>query len=290
MKVLGIFLAIALGLGGPSGLALSQTTTDLNNEAVRMNSLAASQGENKVIGKISGEFNSFLGSNSNAVVTGLRNGSPIALTTTTTTPSSTPGGAPTTTVTTTTINPPTGKMGYGNVFISLALAKQQLGQMGITQPTPEQLQAALTGGTITTGTGATATTTQLNGILTMRSEGMGWGQIAQRLGTKLGPVISGLKSANQHMTTTTSASSTGSQSTSSSSGIVSGSGKSHGQAVSGQDSSGEGIVSGSGRSVGSGNAYGKGIVTGSGQTAGGNSGITSAGGHGNSGYGKGQGK
>jgi hypothetical protein len=289
MKISRMFLAIALVLG-PSGLALSQTTTDLNNEAARMNTLAASQGESKVIGKISGDFNSFLGSNSNAVVTGLRNGSPIALTTTTTTPSSTPGGAPTTTVTTTTINPPTGKMGYGNVFTSFALAKQQLGQLGISQPTPEQLQTALTGGTITTGTG---TTTQLQGILTMRSQGMGWGQIAQKLGTKLGPVVSGLKSANQNMTTT-NASSTGNQSaTSSGNGIVSGSGKSHGnygQSVSGQNDSGEGIVSASGRSMGNGNAYGKGIVTGSGQAAGGNSGITTAGGHGNSGYSKGHGK
>jgi hypothetical protein len=195
-------------------------------------------------------------------------------------------------VTTTVITPPTGKMGHGNVFTSLALAKQQLGQMGISQPTPEQLQAALTGGTITTGTGATATTTQLQGVLTMRSQGMGWGQIAQKQGTKLGPVVSGLKSANQSMTTT-NASSTGSQSTTSSSGIVSGSGKSHGnsgQNVSGQNRSGEGIVSASGRSVGNGNAYGKGIVSGSGRAAGGNSGITTAGGHGNSGQAKGSNK
>src|SRR5215470_3226967 len=105
MKVSGMFLTIALVLG-PSGLALGQTATDLNNQVTTMNTLAASQGESKVIGKISSDFNSFLGSNSNTVVTGLRNGSPITLTTTTTTPSSTPG-APTTTVTTTTINPPT---------------------------------------------------------------------------------------------------------------------------------------------------------------------------------------
>ncbi|HXV83109.1 MAG TPA: hypothetical protein VEG60_24875, partial [Candidatus Binatia bacterium] len=185
--------------------------------------------------------------------------------------------------------PPTGQMGNGNVFISLALAKEQLNQMGISQPTPEQLQAALTGGTITTGTGATATTTQLQGILTMRSQGMGWGKIAQQQETKLGPVISALKSANQQITTTT-ASSTGTQSTSSSSGIVSGSGKSHGQAVSGKHSSGAGIVSGSGKPVGNGNAYGKGIVTGSGHAAGGNSGITTVGGRGNSVYGKGHSK
>jgi hypothetical protein len=286
MKIKAI-IGVTILASGLNVQAFADTASTLNSEASRMNTLAASHGETNVTGKISGTFNSFLGSDSTAVVTGLRNGTPITLTTTT--PAATPGAAPT--VTTTVITPPTGQMGHGNVFISLALAKQQLGQMGISQPTPEQLQAALTGGTITTGTGATATTTQLQGILTMRSQGMGWGQIAQQQGTKLGPVISGLKSANKQVTTT-NASST-SQSGSSSSGIVSGSGKSQGnsgQNVSGQNSSGEGIVSGSGRSVGNGNAYGKGIVTGSGQAAGGNSGITTGGGHGNSGYGKGQGK
>jgi len=284
MKIKAILGATILALG-LNVQAFADTTSALNTEASRMNTLAASHGETNVTGKISGTFSSFLGPDSTAVVTGLRNGTPITLTTTT--PAATPGAAPT--VTTTVITPPTGKMGHGNVFISLALAKQQLGQLGISQPTPEQLQAALTGGTITTGTGTTATTTQLQGVLTMRSQGMGWGQIAQQQGTKLGPVISGLKSANKQMTTT-NASSTGSQSTSASSGIVSGSGKSHGQAVSGENKSGEGIVGGSNRSTPSGNAYGKGIVTVSGQAAGGNSGITTAGGHGNSGYGKGQGK
>ena len=280
-------LATAILALGLNVQAFADTTSALNTEASRMNTLAASHGETNVTGKISGTFSSFLGSDSNAVVTGLRNGTPITLTTTT--PAATPGAAPT--VTTTVITPPTGQMGHGNVFTSLALAKQQLGQLGISQPTPQQLQAALTGGQITTGTGTTATTTQLNGILTMRSQGMGWGQIAQQQGTKLGPVISGLKSANKQMTTT-NASSTGSESTSSSSGIVSGSGKSQGNSGqnSGQNRSGEGIVSGSNGSTGNGNAYGKGIVTGSGQAAGGNSGITTAGGHGNSGYGKGHSK
>jgi hypothetical protein len=49
-------------------------------------------------------------------------------------------------------------MGHDNVFIWLALAKQQLGEAGITKPTPQQLQAALTGGSrsgigIVTGSG-----------------------------------------------------------------------------------------------------------------------------------------
>jgi hypothetical protein len=283
MKIKSMLVTTTLALG-LSVQAFADTTSTLNTEASRMNTLAASHGETNVTGKISGTFNSFLGADSTAVVTGLRNGTPITLTTTT--PAATPGAAPT--VTTTVITPPTGKMGHGNVFTSLALAKQQLGQLGISQPTPQQLQAALTGGEVTTATGTTTTT----GILTMRSQGMGWGQIAQQQGTKLGPVISGLKNANQQMTTA-NASSTGSQSTSSSSAIVSGSGKSHGNSGkngSGQNTSGEGIVSGSNRSTGHGNAYGKGIVTGSGQSARGNSSITTAGGHGNSGQAKGQGK
>jgi hypothetical protein len=283
MKIKAI-LAMAILALGLKVQAFADTTSTLNTEASRMNTLAASHGETNVTGKISGTFNSFLGSDSTIVVTGLRNGTPITLTTTT--PAATPGAAPA--VKTTVITPPTGKMGHGNVFTSLALAKQQLGQLGISQPTPQQLQAALTGGEITTATGTTTTT----GILTMRSQGMGWGQIAQQQGTKLGPIISGLKNANQQMTTT-NASSTGSQSTSSSSAIVSGSGKSHGNSgknVSGQNRSGEGIVGGSNRSTPSGNAYGRGIVSGSGQADGGNSGITTAGGHGNSGQAKGHGK
>jgi hypothetical protein len=295
MKISGIFFATALllVLWGP---ALSQTTTDLNTEAGRMNTLGATQGESKVVGKISGEFSSFLGSDSNAVVTGLRNGTPITLTRTTSTPSATPGAPAVPVTSTTIINPPTGKMGFGNVFISLALAKQQLGQLGITQPTPQELQAALTGGTITnTGTtaaGATPTSTNLQGILTMRSQNMGWGQIAHKMGYKLGPVVSGLKSANHSITTASTSSMSNGTTTASTrakgkseAGIVSGSGKLHGNSahgVSEKGQSGAGIVSASGRSAGNGNAYGKGIVTGSGQGNSGNSGITTANGHGNS--------
>jgi len=294
MKVFALVIAVTL-LSGSSGLGLAQTTTQLNSEATKMNNLASTQGETKVVDKISADFNSFLGADSKAVVTGLRSGTPITLTRTTASPGSTPGTTVNTT-TTTTIAPPTGKMGFGNVYISLALAKQQLSQMGITQPTPEQLQAALTGGSIMTGTGTTATSTNLQGILTMRSEKMGWGQIAQKLGFKLGPVISGMKNANQSMTTAAAPNSSGAvtasgqSSGSSESGIVNGSGKSNignGHANSGKSGSNNGIVSGSGRTVSSsGHAYGRGIVTGSGD-AGGASGVVNASGRGNSGQARG---
>jgi hypothetical protein len=289
MKTPGLILSVSLIAGVPV-FAYAQTATDLNSQVTTMNNTTASQGQTNVTNKISGDFKTFLGSDSPAVVTGLRNGTPIMLTSTT--PSSTPGGLPVST--TTVITPPTGHMGFGNVYISLALAKQQLSTLGITQPTPEQLQAALTGGTITqtTGTGATATTTTTNlqGVLTMRSQNMGWGQIAQKLGFKLGPVIAGMKSANQNLaSTTTTATSNGSsvntaggQKSASESGMVSANGRSSGNpgnSFANGKSSGDGIVSASGK--GNGNAYGldhSGITTGSGSSAGSNGGIVSVGG------------
>jgi hypothetical protein len=286
MKLSAAILTVSLTTVAPV-LALAQTASDLNSQVTTMNNATAKQGQTNVINKISNDFNSFLGSDSTAVVTGLRNGTPITLTSTSTTPSSTPGGLPVTTTNTTVITPPTGHMGFGNVYISLALAKQQLNTLGITRPTPEQLQAALNGGSITqtTGTGATpTTTTNLPGILTMRSQNMGWGQIAQKLGYKLGPVIAGMKSANHNFASTANPSSnsgvTAASGKQTESGIVSGSGKSHGssnQGVSNGKASGDGIVTASGK--GNGNAYGlnrTSITTGSGSSNGSNGGIVSA--------------
>jgi hypothetical protein len=238
-------MALSLGLLAANAAVVSaQTTTDLTTQATTMNSLASTNSESNVVGKISGDFSSFLGADANAVVTGLRNGTPITLKTTTTTP-------------------PTGQMGYGNVYISLALAKQQLRALGIIQPTPSQLQAALTGGTITqttgTGTTATTTTTSLDGILTLRSQNMGWGQIAQKLGYKLGPVMSSMKSANQQLANqsiSTGEATTGTKSNNS--GIVSAGGQSQGNGGNGISSgkgSGSGIVTASGRN---GNTFGHG--------------------------------
>ena len=294
MKVFAIVVSFGLCLG-TSAPSMAQTATDLNNQTTQMNTLAASQGQTKVTNKISSDFNSFLGSDSTSVVTGLRNGTPINLTRTQTTINATTG-QPVTTTTTTTITPPTGKMGNGEVYISLALAKQQLGTMGITDPTPEQLQAALTGGTITQTTATGTTTTQMQGILTMRSQHMGWGKIAQELGTKLGPVVSSMKSANHSLASTSPTTSSNSAVTnaggqtaaSSKSGNGSGNRKPQGNAAYGQangKSSASGLVTASGRSIG-GSSYGRGsgVVTGSGQSGGAaGSGVSQAGGNGHGG-------
>lgn len=282
MKISVIVLAVGLVAAAP-GLSGAQTAADLNGQVATMNELTANPGQSNVVGKISNDFSSFLGADANTVVTGLRNGTPITLTSMT--PNPTPGQPPI--PTTTVITPPTGQMGYGNVYISLALARQQLSTLGINQPTPQQLQAALTGGTITqTGANGAITTTNLQGVLTMRSQNMGWGQIAQQFGTKLGPVMSSMKSANKSFAATANASAKGAGSSSAgkNSGIVSAGGKAHGSSAQGETSgkgSSDGIVSAAGK--GSGNAYGQsrsGIVSASGSSAGSNGGIVSAGGSG----------
>jgi hypothetical protein len=167
---------------GAAGIFCAAATASAADAA----SVSSSKGSTKVQATLVTQFTSFGGSDENAqsLVTGLRQGKPITLT------SPPPGpGQPATSLT---FDTPTRPMGYGNVSISLALAKQQLANLGITDPTPQQIQAALTGGTVTTGSGAT---TQLPGILKLRSEGMGWGNIAKSQGMNLGQVVSGLKSA-----------------------------------------------------------------------------------------------
>jgi hypothetical protein len=144
---------------------------------------AAGEGGNaQVQGRLVGEFSGFAGSDDNArsLVTGLRRGGDITLV-------SAPGQPPETV----NFTPATRPMGYGNVRIALSLARVQLAQNGITQPTPDQLRAALAGGVVANGTGNPGSTTRLQGVLQMRADGMGWGRIAQSMGVKLGPVMSG---------------------------------------------------------------------------------------------------
>lgn len=229
--------------------ARGQENHGLNREASRMDSLAASRGEGHVVNKLSGDFEPFLGKDSGPVVVSLRNGTPVTLS------EAVPGQAPKTV----TISPATGKMGYGNVFISLALAKEQLAQAGVTQPTASQLQAALTGGSVTNAQGAT---TQMQGVLALRSQGMGWGQIANSMGTHLGSVVSGMKAANHGIEASSSGAVTapaggkGAVNAGGQSGDAAGPGRSGGKS----QGSGEGVVTGGGDpgGPGQGNAFGRG--------------------------------
>ena len=139
--------------------------------------------------KISNEFRDFLGDNSETVVYSLRNGDQIIIEETIINEDGS------TSTVNTTIDPPTGHMGNGNVKIGLGLAREELSQWGISQPTGEELRAALVGGEITAPSGGAV---QLDGVLTLRSEGMGWGEIAHTYGVKLGHVMSGMKAGKDY--------------------------------------------------------------------------------------------
>lgn len=119
--------------------------------------------------KIEKRFETFSGSsaNSSSLVTGLRKGGDITLT----------GSGETATFTS-----PAKPMGYGNITRALDLAQRQLAASGIADPTPKEIQAALMGGTVT-GPNRTVT---YEGVLQMRAEGMGWGQIAHAVGVHPG--------------------------------------------------------------------------------------------------------
>ena len=235
----------------------------LETEAKQMNTVMQSQGQEHVTQKIAADYQEFLGEDAEGVVTGLRTGTEFQY-----------NGE--------TYAPPTGKMGYGSIYISLGLAQQ---------------------------------TGDLNQVLQMRSEGRGWGEIAHELDLSVGEVMSGMKSANKQLVVESSSTaatgteggpspeagaSEGATSAATSisgygkgkglgQGIISGDGtpigNSQGNIEKGQADkankgshvykSGQGIVSGTGAPVGSSgiskgksHSYGKGIVTGSGATAG----------------------
>lgn len=182
-------------------------------------------------------YSGFAGSpeNSASLVQGLRSGTPITLT-----DPLVVGGPP---PLSTTFTPPTRPMGYGNIRIALSLAEAQLASQGITNPSAAELQGALMGSTVVGPNGTTTTA----GVLEMRASGMGWGQIANGMGYKLGPIISG----KQTLVATNTA-------------IVSNPGGSSVTTAVGAGASGVST------------AKGKGVVTGTGAAADGGKGVTTA--------------
>lgn len=176
-----VLVCVGAALGTFAPLAGHAAPASLDTEARVMNQDATAGGEARVSQHLNADFAAWAGSddNADALVQGLRHGTAITLT----------GSAGETVK----FTPPTRPMGYGNVYISLALAKARLAAQGIADPTPRQLQAALTG---------SASGQASAGVLQMRSGGMGWGRIAQTYDLKLGPVMAGLKSAHQSFVAT----------------------------------------------------------------------------------------
>ncbi len=142
------------------------------------------QAESRIIAS----FTDFAGSDANAhsLVSGLRQGGEVTLTA----PGS--GGTAATSIQ---FVLPTRPMDYGNVRTSLTLAREQLAQLGIRQPTPSQIKAVLAGGAVTSRSTARTTPMLLPGVLQMRAHGMDWNRIADSMGAKLGDAVDGRKSA-----------------------------------------------------------------------------------------------
>ena len=117
---------------------------------------ALAQSEQKLVAR----YTDLAGSESNAkaLVNGLRDSSEFTL----------KSGN-----TSVTIDPPTEKMGFGNVDNALALTQASLEKQGIKEPTPEQLKFALTE------------------VLQQRADGGGWGEIANSMGFRLGELKGG---------------------------------------------------------------------------------------------------
>ncbi|MFZ2855340.1 MAG: hypothetical protein WAZ34_14685 [Rhodocyclaceae bacterium] len=263
-----LILASALAVLSSVGLATAQ------NAGMPMSAAPRPANPSTASGKLADSFSGFAGSqeNAEALVNGLRTGGSITLSSP---PAiSVPGTPPI--AGTTTFTPPTRPMGYGSVRIALSLARAELVSQGITNPTPQQLQGTLVGSSaLVNGTG-----TQSTGILQMRADGMGWGKIANTLGFRLGPLMSGKAPIGIPTTQVANASggtiTTGGRSARVVTGASGATTGSHGS---------KGIVTGSGASVGS---HG-GTMSGSmGHGAGGHSGIVSGAGHGNSAGGAGK--
>lgn len=118
-------------------------------------SLAQSDGgEDRNASRIAAQFTRLAGSEENALalVNALHSGERVFLV-------SEAGGARM--PVTTTFELPTGPMGWDDVMISLALARDSLVRAGITFPTVEELEAALLGGDVTTVRGTVHLTSAL---------------------------------------------------------------------------------------------------------------------------------
>ena len=215
-------------------------------------------GQSRVTTRLATSFTPLAGSTENArsLVTALRNGTEVTLLAA---PEGTTGEPVATTFT-----PPTRPMGWGNVAHSLSLAQDSLARLGITNPTNAELQAALMGGEVTAADGTTAT---LRGILQMRADGMGWGNIARASGTTMGAVVSSTRAMQGKPVapaTTVSGSTTTARTAKSPSGITTGAGS--GGTPAGERSS-RGITTAAGASAHVGKGPSKGITTATGAAA-----------------------
>jgi len=158
------------GIEAPAAApAPSTTTVTTAAPATATTATSPTKSELTYLARVESRYDTLSRTTLESLVHGLRTGSTVTLT----------GASGTTSAS---FTPPTRPMGYGNITRVMTLATRQLAAAGITNPTPQQLQTALMGGTLTTSQG----TTTMQGVLQLRSQGMGWGQIAHTIGVRPG--------------------------------------------------------------------------------------------------------
>lgn len=277
---LGLMFGCSLAAAQTSAQGATDTTGTSTTTTTTTTTTAQPATASTTTRKLTSEFSAWAGSEENAaaLVNGLRTGSTITLNAAA---DGSAGQAPTT------FSPTTKPMGYGNIRIALSMARVQLANQGIANPTPEQLQGALVG--------TSGSSTQ--GILQMRAAGMGWGQIANSTGVKLGSVMSGKYVAPPPAAPTTGSgnvtagagTSTVAGNSRAHNGVVTASGGSAGGIPAGKPSgitSGVGAGASAGVTTGMGHAYGQGgmgAVNAGGARAGGGAAHGNAGGNGKGG-------
>lgn len=182
-SIIARFLAVSSVylMAGAAAAQTPQSTASMSGAASATTRSVPPPGSSPVEQTLVSSFTVLAGSEENAasLVGGLRSGSRITLTSVP--PATTPGGP--IAADSVSFVPPTRPMGWGNVRHALTLAQRELAAQGISHPTSSQLQAALMGGSVTTSSGQTVV---LQGTLALRSQGMGWGKIAHRLGVPMG--------------------------------------------------------------------------------------------------------
>jgi hypothetical protein len=153
--------------GASASTHSAMPTASTSDSDIAASAAPAPRNETQYLSRIASRYDTLAGSRGNlkSLVRGLRSGSEVQL-------SGAPGTKPVT------FMPATPAMGYANVTRALNLAGKQLAAAGIKNPTPQELQAALNGGTVKTAQGSST----LQGVLKLRSAGMGWGQVARTVG------------------------------------------------------------------------------------------------------------
>jgi hypothetical protein len=185
--VIATLLALAPTVQGDEAPAGAR---GLDMQVKVLDNTGASRGQEQVAARIASSFSALAGSQGNAValVNALHNGTPVTLAYTVMTMKA---GKPVTSSMSSTLAIPTQPMGWGHVRIALALVQAGLQQVSISKPSAQQLQAALTGGSVSGPHGPV----EMRGVLALRASGMDWARVAQVHGIKLGPVIASLRQA-----------------------------------------------------------------------------------------------